>query len=308
MSNSFYQLNSAVLYFNEKRDINRIRFNHYVMRKENIQRLKGTLPRGQFMMTVRKAASDLDVSISTISRLVNEFIDLGILRLISRGVKGNSCSVYSYVCSENSNAEIVAKNGDIFKNIEKYIDVTINNNQKTMKYKHRDELFKNSNTNIYSRISEESIDKDYDLIIHTGYETENETKKKELLKNNLNKKNLNKNTFENSDEDLTEDSTYKNPESIHEIIIRKLNSESGKNFKADLSITKALIDKRLKEGYSLEDFYKVIEAKVRRWRYTDMEIYIEPTILFGYEFESYLSEESSLSACNYGDMCYEDIY
>ncbi len=57
------------------------------MRKENIQRLKGTLPRGQFMMTVRKAASDLDVSISTISRLVNEFIDLGILRLISRGVK-----------------------------------------------------------------------------------------------------------------------------------------------------------------------------------------------------------------------------
>lgn len=57
------------------------------MRKENIQRLKGTLPRGQFMMTVRKAASDLDVSTSTISRLVNEFIDLGILRLISRGVK-----------------------------------------------------------------------------------------------------------------------------------------------------------------------------------------------------------------------------
>ncbi|MGX8117311.1 conserved phage C-terminal domain-containing protein [Clostridioides difficile] len=308
MSNSFYQLNSAVLYFNEKRDVNRIRFNHYVMRKENIQRLKGTLPRGQFMMTVRKAASDLDVSISTISRLVNEFIDLGILRLISRGVKGNCCSVYSYVCSENSNAEIVTKNSDIFKNIEKYIDATINNNKKTMKYKHRDELFKSNNINTYSRINEESIDKDYDSIIHTGYETENETKKKELLKNNLNKKNLNKNTFENSDEDLTEDSTYESPESIHETIIRKLNSESGKNFKADLSITKALIDKRLKEGYSLEDFYKVIEAKVRRWRYTVMEIYIEPTILFGYEFESYLSEESSLSACNYGDMCYEDMY
>ncbi|MCE0688829.1 conserved phage C-terminal domain-containing protein [Clostridioides difficile] len=299
MSNSFYQLNSAVLYFNEKRDVNRIRFNHYVMRKENIQRLKGTLPRGQFMMTVRKAASDLDVSTSTISRLVNEFIDLGILRLISRGVKGNCCSVYSYVCSENSNTEILTGNSGIFKNIEKYLDVTINNNQKTMKYKHRDELFKNSNTNTYSRINEEHIDKGYDSIIHTGYETENETKKKELLKNNLNK-----NTFENSDEDLN----YESPESIHEIIIRKLNSESGKNFKADLSITKALIDKRLKEGYSLEDFYKVIEAKVRRWRYTDMEIYIEPTILFGYEFESYLSEESSLSACNYGDMCYEDMY
>ncbi|MDX5633810.1 conserved phage C-terminal domain-containing protein, partial [Clostridioides difficile] len=130
----------------------------------------------------------------------------------------------------------------------------------------------------------------------------------ELGENKLNKKNVNKNSIEKSDEDWTEESTYKKPESIHEIIIRKLNSESGENFKADVSITKALIDKRLKEGYSLEDFYKVIEAKVRRWRYTDMEIYIEPTILFGYEFESYLNEESSLSACNYGDMCYEDMY
>ncbi len=55
--------------------------------------------------------------------------------------------------------------------------------------------------------------------------------RKRIIKNNLNKKNLNKNTFENSDEDLTEDSTYKNPESIHEIIIRKLNSESGKILK-----------------------------------------------------------------------------
>ncbi|NMS89592.1 hypothetical protein HGQ85_06590 [Clostridioides difficile] len=299
MSNSFYQLNSAVLYFNERSDVNRIRFNHYVMRKENIQRLKKTLPRGQFMMTVRKAASDLDVSISTISRLVNEFIDLGILRLISRGVKGNCCSVYSYVCSEDSNTEVVTKNSDIFKNIEKYINGTINNTQKTMKYKHRDKLFKTNNANTYGCIDEESINEDFECVIDTGCETENETKKKELLKNNLNKKNLNKNTLE--------ESTYKALESIHEVIIRKLNNESGKNFKVDLGITKEIIDERLKEGYCLEDFYKVIEAKVRKWRYTSMEMYIEPAILFSSDFKSYLSEESSLRPCNYGDS-YEDMY
>lgn len=299
MSNSFYQLNSAVLYFNERSDVNRIRFNHYVMRKENIQRLKKTLPRGQFMMTVRKAASDLDVSISTISRLVNEFIDLGILRLISRGVKGNCCSVYSYVCSEDSKTEVVTKNSDIFTNIEKYINGTINNNQKSMKYKHRDGLFKHNNTNTYGCIDEESIDEDYEWVIDTGCETENETKKKELLKNNLNKKNLNKNA--------PEESTYQALESIHEVIIRKLNNESGKNFKVDLGITKEIIDERLKEGHCLEDFYKVIESKVKRWRYTSMEMYIEPAILFGCDFESYLSEGSSLRPCNYGDRC-EDMY
>lgn len=146
------------------------------------------------------------------------------------------------------------------------------------------------------------------MIIYIGYEIENEIKKKELLKNNLNKKNLNKNIFENLDEDLIEDFIYKNLESIYEIIIRKLNSELGKNFKVDLSIIKVFIDKRLKEGYSLEDFYKVIEVKVRRWRYIDMEIYIELIILFGYEFELYLNEESFLFVCNYGDMCYEDMY
>ncbi|MBY2477183.1 conserved phage C-terminal domain-containing protein [Clostridioides difficile] len=303
MSNGFYQLNSAVLYFNERSDVNRIRFNHYIMRKENIQRLKGTLPRGQFMMTVRKAASDLDVSISTISRLVNEFIDLGILRLISRGVKGNCCSVYSYVCSEDSNTEVVGKNSDIFTNIEKYINGTINNNQKTMKYKHRDELFKTNNTSTYGCIDEDSIDKDYEWVIDTGCETEDDTKKKELLKNNLNKKNFKKNTLEESNEELTCGVL----ETIHEVIIKKLNNESGKNFKVDSGITKDIIDERLKEGYSLDDFYNVIEAKVKRWRYTPMEMYIEPAILFSCNFESYLSEESSLKPCNYGDG-YDDIY
>lgn len=99
MNNGFYKLNSAVLNFDIKSDVNKIRFNHYIMRKENIQRLQGTLPRGQFYMTVRRAATDLQLSISTISRLVREFLDLGIIRLVSKGVKGNR-SVYSYVSIE----------------------------------------------------------------------------------------------------------------------------------------------------------------------------------------------------------------
>lgn len=70
MNKGFYKLNSVVLNFDIKNDVNKIRFNHYIMRKENIQRLQGTLPNGQFYMTVRRAATDLQLSISTISRLV----------------------------------------------------------------------------------------------------------------------------------------------------------------------------------------------------------------------------------------------
>ncbi|MDX5681148.1 hypothetical protein SIK45_18195, partial [Clostridioides difficile] len=99
MNEGEYKLKSVVLNFDSKKEVNKIRFNHYIMRKENIQRLQGTLPNGQFYMTVRRAATDLQLSISTISRLVKEFLDLGIIRLVSKGVKGNR-SVYSYVSIE----------------------------------------------------------------------------------------------------------------------------------------------------------------------------------------------------------------
>ena len=54
--------------------------------------------------------------------------------------------------------------------------------------------------------------------------------------------------------------------------------------------TKAKIDARLNEGYTLDDFIVVIEKKVFEWKNTDMEKYLRPETLFGSKFESYLNQ------------------
>lgn len=73
-------------------------------------------------------------------------------------------------------------------------------------------------------------------------------------------------------------------------IIGHLNKSTGKNFKASSSKTRSLIDARLKEGYTLEDFYKVIDTKTLEWKGTNFEKYLRPETLFGPKFEGYLNE------------------
>lgn len=69
-----------------------------------------------------------------------------------------------------------------------------------------------------------------------------------------------------------------------------LNKKLGKNFKIDFLISIKFINERLKEGYVLEDFYKVIEVKVVKWKNIIMEMYIRLEILFSYKFEFYVNE------------------
>lgn len=77
-------------------------------------------------------------------------------------------------------------------------------------------------------------------------------------------------------------------------IIEYLNQKSGKSFMATTKATQSLINARLKEGFTIDDFKKVIDIKVKKWN-TDpkMQDYIRPSTLFGTKFESYLNEFSS---------------
>ena len=81
-----------------------------------------------------------------------------------------------------------------------------------------------------------------------------------------------------------------------EQIIFYLNTEAKKNYKVNTPLTRRLINARLKEGYSLEDFKKVIDIKVREWlgKFTkdgkDMGDWLRPQTLFGTKFESYLNQ------------------
>lgn len=83
-----------------------------------------------------------------------------------------------------------------------------------------------------------------------------------------------------------------NKKDIYNLVIKRLNEKTCKNFRANTSKTKSLIDARLREKFTIEDFYTVIDHKVNKWIGTDMEVYLRPTTLFGTKFEGYLNEVS----------------
>ena len=74
-------------------------------------------------------------------------------------------------------------------------------------------------------------------------------------------------------------------------VISYLNLKAGTNYKTTTPKTRTLIKARLKEGFTLDDFYTVIDKKVLLWgKDIKMQAYLRPETLFGTKFESYLNE------------------
>ena len=76
-------------------------------------------------------------------------------------------------------------------------------------------------------------------------------------------------------------------------ILDHLNARTGQHYKPTTSKTKSLINARLKEGFSVDDFKTVIDKMCVEWMNTDMQKYLRPETLFGTKFESYLNREVS---------------
>lgn len=75
-------------------------------------------------------------------------------------------------------------------------------------------------------------------------------------------------------------------------VIDYLNQKAGTAFKDKSKDTRRHIKARFDEGYTLEDFRKVIDGRVTAWKGTDMEQYLRPSTLFGSKFESYLNAKA----------------
>lgn len=79
-------------------------------------------------------------------------------------------------------------------------------------------------------------------------------------------------------------------------VIDYLNSKLGTSYRANASKNKRLIDARLREGYQLQDFKKVIDHKYTDWHDDQqMSKYLRPETLFGTKFEGYLNEKQTAS-------------
>lgn len=85
--------------------------------------------------------------------------------------------------------------------------------------------------------------------------------------------------------------TDNNYSSLRDEIINHLNQCTGKNFRSNTAATVRMIDARLNDGYTVEDFKEVIDNKVYEWKGTEQEQYLRPETLFRpSHFESYLNQ------------------
>ena len=78
--------------------------------------------------------------------------------------------------------------------------------------------------------------------------------------------------------------------SIYKEIISYLNLKAKKNFKINTASHQKFIKARLKEGYVLEDFKKVVDIMVAKWKGTEYEQYLQPQTLFGNKMDNYLNQ------------------
>jgi len=75
-------------------------------------------------------------------------------------------------------------------------------------------------------------------------------------------------------------------------IIDYLNAKTGKSFRSNSKATVRLVNARLKEGYTVDDFKTVIDRKSAQWlRDPKFSAYLQPSTLFApSHFENYLNE------------------
>ena len=81
------------------------------------------------------------------------------------------------------------------------------------------------------------------------------------------------------------------PKVPYKEIVDYLNQKVGTSFKSAARANQSIIKARFKEGYTLDDFKKVIDNKADTWlNDNEMSKYLRPATLFGNKFDSYLNE------------------
>ena len=86
------------------------------------------------------------------------------------------------------------------------------------------------------------------------------------------------------------DKKLKNKKKIYSVVLEYLNNKVKKNYKST-DKHKSLINSRINDGYTIDDFMKVIDIKAKEWLNTDLAKYLRPETLFGNKFDGYLNQE-----------------
>ena len=95
---------------------------------------------------------------------------------------------------------------------------------------------------------------------------------------------------------LTETTTENTTETTTKVpyveVINHLNDAAGTSYRSTTKKTQSLIRARFEEGFTLNDFKRVIDIKTNEWRNDPkMKKFIRPETLFSPKFEGYLNQE-----------------
>ena len=98
----------------------------------------------------------------------------------------------------------------------------------------------------------------------------------------------------NSNFENVEDAKSEKPDAKpYQEIVDYLNQKAGTSYRSNSKATQAIIRARLAEGYTVEDFKRVIDNKCTDWIGTQWEEYLRPSTLFGTKFENYLNRKQT---------------
>jgi uncharacterized phage protein (TIGR02220 family) len=90
-------------------------------------------------------------------------------------------------------------------------------------------------------------------------------------------------------------------------IIGYLNEKTGKNYKLTSIKTRELISARYGEGFTLEDFNRVIDLKSAEWQSDPVwNKFLRPETLFGTKFESYLNQQEGKKRLTEEDFNFDE--
>lgn len=86
-------------------------------------------------------------------------------------------------------------------------------------------------------------------------------------------------------------------------VVDYLNDVATKKYRHSTRKTRDLIRARVNEGFTLDDFKKVIDIKVAEWEGDkNMSKFIRPETLFGTKFESYLNQEQEFDSNQFNNL------
>ena len=89
-----------------------------------------------------------------------------------------------------------------------------------------------------------------------------------------------------------------NNKEIYKAVIDYLNSKTGQHYRATSKDTQKHISARLAEGFTLDDFKRVVDNMWTDWHGTEWEKYLRPSTLFGSKFENYLNRKPQNKGAN----------